>query len=459
MSALSHPRIVVLGGGPAGDVAALRGSIRGAEVTLIERDNLGGTCMNWGCIPTKSLLATTDLLRRIHHAGELGINVSGVEVDFSRMMARKDEVVSTMRRGVEAACKRRNVTVVKGSGVIEGDAVRVGKERFEFDHLIVCTGTAAGGLPAIDMNHSAVVTSDGILRLEKLPQSLVVIGGGVIGCEFASFFAPLGVKIDVVEVLPQILAGVDERIVRDFRRLMEKDGITFHTGTSVKDVQYAKNGVAVELAGGERIRAELMLVSVGRVPQTREIGLERAGVELDKRGNIVVDDFLRTKNPKIWAAGDCIGGLQLAHLASAEAARAVDNALGIEIRAMDRTVVPSCIYTHPEIAMVGLNPQTAKDAGREVKTGQARFLGDGKALAEGETDGMAQIYSDKESGLILGATVMGIHAVEIIHEVAVAMSDGLTVDELSDIIHAHPTVSEMVKDAAEQAIGLAPYLS
>jgi dihydrolipoamide dehydrogenase len=453
------PRVVVLGGGPAGDVAALRGAIRGADVTLVERAELGGTCMNWGCIPTKALLATTDLLRRMRRAGDLGIGTGEITVDFGRMMERKEEVVSTMRRGVEAACKRRKVEVVRGAGVVDGDSVRVGDRRIEFDHLIVCTGTEPSGLPGIAMEHPLVVTSNGILRLEKLPKRLLVIGGGVIGCEFASLFAPLGVTVDVVELLPEILAGVEPRIVREFRRLVEKDGVTFHTGRRVQGVEYGKQQVTATLDDGTALQADLLLVSVGRTPQSRGIGLEEAGVEIDDRGFIVVDEMLRTANPRIWGAGDVIGGLQLAHLASAEAERAVENALGIEPRAMDRTVVPSCIYTHPEIAMVGLSAEGAKAAGHEVTVGQARFLGDGKALAEGEPDGLAQICSDKQTGVILGATVMGIHAVEIIHEVGVAMSDGLTVDELGDIIHAHPTVSEMFHDAAQQAVGLAPYLS
>jgi dihydrolipoamide dehydrogenase len=259
--------------------------------------------------------------------------------------------------------------------------------------------------------------------------------------------------------LPQILAGVDPRIVTQFRKLVEKERITFQTGKRVDRVDYRKASLTAHLDDGTAIEADLLLVSVGRKPDTREIGLEDAGVKVSEGGHVEVDDHLRTANPKIWGAGDCIGGLQLAHLASAEAARAVENALGHEVMAIDRTVVPSCIYTHPEIAMVGLNSETAKAAGHEVKIGQARFIGNGKALGEGEPDGIAQLYSDASSGLLLGATVMGVHAVEIIHEVAVAISDGLSVDELGSIVHAHPTVSENIMDAAQMAAGVAPYLS
>jgi dihydrolipoamide dehydrogenase len=428
-------------------------------VTLIERAELGGTCLNWGCIPTKALLATADLLRKIRRAEEFGIEVSDVHVNFSRMMERKEEVVLKMRSGVEAACKRKKVDVVRAHGVVDGDAVVVGDTRYEYDHLIVCVGTEASGLPGLDMDHPSVVTSNGILRLERIPERLLVIGGGVIGCEFASFFAPLGTKITVVEMLPQILAGVEPRIVTQFRRLMEQQGVTFLTGRKLAEVaEYRADDLTARLDDGTTIDADVLLVSIGRKPETRGIGLEDAGVEIDERGHVVVDDMLRTRNPRIWGAGDCIGGLQLAHLASKEAERAVENALGHHPRAIDRTVVPSCIYTHPEIAMVGLNTETGKAAGYQVKVGQARYLGNGKALGEGETDGLAQIFSDAATGLIIGACIMGTHAVEIVSEISVAMSDGLTAEELGDVIHAHPTVSEVIMDASQVTVGVAPYL-
>jgi dihydrolipoamide dehydrogenase len=452
-------RVVVLGGGPAGDVAALRAAELGAETTLIERAELGGTCLNWGCIPTKSLLAGADLLRKIREAADFGIRVSQPEIDFPRMMERKEEVVLKMRNGVSAACKRHKVNVVKAQGVVEGDAVVAGGEQHPFDHLIVCTGTEPSGLPGIDMEHPAVVTSNGILRLERVPEHLLVIGGGVVGCEFASLFVALGARVSVVEVLPQILAGVDPRVVQQFRRRVEKEGIVFHTGRRLETMDYRADGVTAHLDDRTTIDADCVLVSVGRRAQTRGIGLEDVGVEIDAEDHLLVDDHLRTANPRIWGAGDCIGGLQLAHLGSAEGGRAAENALGRNVMRMDRTVVPSCIYTHPEIAMVGYNTETAMAAGIEVKVGQARYLGNGKALGEGEPDGLAQLYADARTGLLVGATVMGVHAVEIIHEVAVAISDGLTMDDLGAVIHAHPTVSELIMDSAEQGAGVAPYLS
>jgi dihydrolipoamide dehydrogenase len=240
---------------------------------------------------------------------------------------------------------------------------------------------------------------------------------------------------------------------------MEAQGITFLTGRLLERAAASNDSITAALDDGTQIQADILLVSIGRTPQTKGIGLEGIGVEVDERGHIVVDGMLRTANPRVWGAGDCIGGLQLAHLGSKEGERAAENALGDHPRPIDRTVVPSCIYTHPEIAMVGLNTETAKQAGYSVKTGQARYLGNGKALGEGEPDGLAQLYTDEATDLILGATIMGAHAVEIIAEVAVAISDGLTGAELGDIIHAHPTISELVMDAAQQGEKVAPYLS
>ncbi len=457
---MSEPtRVVVLGGGPAGDVAALRAAQLGADVTMIERAELGGTCLNWGCIPTKALLATADLLRRVRRADEFGLVVPEVSFDFPKMMSRKQDVVLKMRSGVEGAAKRKGVTVVRGEGRVDGDAVVVDGERYVYDHLVVCVGTEPSGLPGYDMDHPAVLTSNDILVLESVPESLIVVGGGVIGCEFASLFAALDTKITVIEILPRLLAGIDNRTASQFQKLLEKEGVTVHLGRQATVSEYRDDGVTVTLDDGTEISAEKLLVSVGRRSQAAGIGLEELGVEITDRGIVVVDEYLRTANPKIWAVGDCIGGLQLAHLASAEGGRAVENALTGHLIPMDRTVVPSCIYTHPEIATVGLNADAAKEAGFDVKLGQARFVGSGKALGEGEPDGYAQLVTDANTGLLLGATIMGVHAVEMIHEIGVAISDGLTVTELGEIIHAHPTVSEMVMDAAQQAVGVAPYLS
>ncbi|MGH7640441.1 MAG: dihydrolipoyl dehydrogenase [Candidatus Dormibacteria bacterium] len=454
------PKLVVLGGGPAGDVAALRGAQLGAEVVLVERRELGGTCLNRGCVPSKALLAISALARKIQHAQDFGLEVGELRFDFPRMQARKDEIVLRMRRGVEAACRRHGVRVLQAEGRIRDGQLVAGDEALDFDQLVLCVGTEPSGLPGIDLGQDRVITSDGVWSLEQIPKRLLVVGGGVIGCEFASLFAPLGTQVTVVELLPQLLTGIDRRTASQFQKLLEGEGVQVHLESQVEGLDFGKRAVRARITGGAEAEFDLVLVAVGRAPQTRGIGLEEAGVGLSQRGHLEVDERLRSANPKIWGAGDCIGGLQLAHLASAEAALAVENALGGGAGvAIDRTVVPNCIFTHPEIATVGLHADAAREQGHEVKLGQARFIGEAKALAEGEPEGYVQLVADASSGLLLGATIMGPHAVELIHEVGVAISDGFTMAELGQVIHAHPTVSEVVMDAAQQGSGVAPYLS
>ncbi|HEV2908194.1 MAG TPA: dihydrolipoyl dehydrogenase, partial [Candidatus Eremiobacteraceae bacterium] len=369
-------RVVVLGGGPAGDVAALRAAQLGAQVTLIERAQLGGTCLNWGCIPTKALLASADLLRKVRRASEFGIEVSEPKINFAKMMSRKEDIVVKQRSGVEAACKRKKVEVVHGQGALASEAVVVNGTRYPYDFLIVGVGTEPAGLPVLEMDQPAVITSNGVLRLETVPKRMLIIGGGVIGCEFASLFAALGTEITIVEILPRILTGIDARTAGQFQKMIEKDGVRVLTGQRVKEIlQYRRDGLVAQIDDGSKFDVDKLLVSVGRVPQTRDIGLEGAGVKIDARGHIETDEYLRTANPKIYAIGDCRGGLQLAHKASAEGARAVENALDHHPMPMDWSVIPSCIYTHPEIASVGLNADEAKETGHEVELGTARVIG------------------------------------------------------------------------------------
>jgi dihydrolipoamide dehydrogenase len=452
-------RVAVLGAGPGGAVAALRAAQLGADVTLIERADVGGTCLNWGCIPTKALLAGADLLRRIRQAADFGIHVSKPRIDFARMMARKEEIVSRQRAGVEAAIARKRIHLVHGPGVLRDDGIAVGDTRYPYDAAIIAVGTQAVLPPGIDTTNPHVLTSNDVLRLDRLPRSMLVLGGGVVGCEYASLFAALGTRVTIVELLPRLLTGVDERAATYLQRALERDGVRVLTGRQLTDLRTGDAGIAARLDDGTDVSADDLLVAVGRAPQTRGIGLEEAGVVLDERGWIRVDAYLRTDNPRVYAIGDCVGGAQLAHKASAEGHRAAENALGVHPAPMDYTVIPSCIYTHPEIACVGLHAAAAAAAGHRVTTGQARFAGSGKALAEGDAEGFAQIVADAGTGRILGATMVGLHAVEIIHEVAVAMADGLTLDDLGAVIHAHPTVSEVVMDAAQAGEGIAPYLS
>ncbi len=365
-----------------------------------------------------------------------------------------------MRQGVEGAAKRKGVKVVRGEGRVDGDAVVVDGERYPFDHLIVCVGTEPSGLPGFDMEHPAILTSNDILVLESGARVDAGRRRRGVGCEFASLFAPLGTEITIVEILPRLLLG-HRQPHRDPVPAPAREGRRGRPPRAPGGRDHGLPRRRRHRAARRRHRGQRREAArVGGPPIAGGgIGLEEIGVEITERGHVVVDEFLRTANPRVWGAGDCIGGLQLAHLASAEAARAVENAVGGEMVPMDRTVVPSCIYTHPEIATVGLNADDAKERGYEVTIGQARFGGSGKALGEGEPDGYAQLVVDSETGLLLGATIMGVHAVEMIHEIGVAIAEGLTASELGEVIHAHPTVSEMVMDAAQQAVGVAPYLS
>ena len=449
----------MLGGGPAGDVAALRAAQLGAR-PVIERAELGGTCLNWGCIPTKSLLATADLLRRVRRADEYGLVVPEVSFDFPKMMSRKEERAPPMRKGVEGAAKRKGVTVVRGEGRVEGDEVVVDGERHPYDHLVVCVGTEPVGLPGFDMDHPAVLTSNEILGAGEGARrrcSWWAAASSAASSQASSRPSAPGSRSSRSCPACCRHRQAHREPVPEADREGGRGRPPRPPGAEITD--YRDDGVTVSLDDGTEICAEKLLVSVGRRSQAAGIGLEEIGVEITERGHVVVDEYLRTANPKVWGVGDCIGGLQLAHLASAEGARAVENAAGGEMLPMDRTVVPSCIYTHPEIATVGLNADAAKEAGYNVKLGQARFGGSGKALGEGEPDGYAQLVMDAETRLLLGATIMGVHAVEMIHEIGVAIAEGLTASELGEVIHAHPTVCEMVMDAAQQAVGVAPYLS
>jgi dihydrolipoamide dehydrogenase len=455
----SPVRIVVLGGGPGGYVAALRAARHGAQVTLVEKDLIGGTCLNRGCIPTKALLASSEALAKARAGEEYGFNVGGeIRPDLPRMMARKDRVVTTLRDSVEVLLKKAKVEVIRGTGRLGRGltvAVDTGAETrtVEADKVIIATGSEPARLPMFDFGHQAVLTSTSALELERIPESLLIVGAGVIGCEFASFFAELGTKITMVEMLPQMLPLEDKRIAKQFQGVYRKRGIDILLRTKVESIEeYADDHVVAALSDGSKLIVERILVSVGRSPNSRDIGLEEAGVETDARGYVVVDDHLATTAPNIYAIGDVNGGLLLAHVASYEAYVAVDNCLGAD-RIRDLRSTPSCTYSHPEVASVGINEEQAAESGYQPVTGTYRFAALGKALAMGEDAGYVQLVADKETDLVLGANMMGPHVTDIIHEVALAVQNGLTVSQLGDTIHAHPTIAEALMEAAHDVHG------
>ena len=469
MSEANPVRVAVLGAGPGGYVAALRAAKRGAQVTLIEKDLVGGVCLNRGCIPTKTLLASVEAFVLAKAGDEFGFVVTGdVRPDISRMRQRKEQVVSRLREGIETLLKKAKVRLVHGNGRLlpatgpESPATprfslevetAQGREVIEADKVILATGSEPVLLPIFDFSHPSILTSTEALELTEIPQTLVIVGAGVIGCEFASLFSDLGSQVTMVEMMPQMLPTEDKRVAKQLQTIFRKRGISVLLETRVERViEYASDHVVLELSSGSQLAAEKVLVSVGRKPNSYGIGLEELGVEVDSRGFITVNDYLETTVPGIYAVGDVNGGLMLAHVASHEGMVAADNCLGAS-RARDLRSTPSCVYSRPEVASVGLNADQASEAGYEVITGTFRFGALGKALALGEDTGYVQIVADKATDRVLGAVMMGPHVTDLVHEVAVAVHCGLTVRQLGETIHGHPTLAEAVMEALHDAHG------
>jgi len=455
---LSDTRIIIVGAGPAGYVAAIRAAQLGAQVSLIEEAQVGGTCLNRGCIPTKSLLASTETLSLIRGAKKLGIEVEGIKPDFTRMMERKNEVVSRVVKGVEYLLKANKVKLVKGkASFLDLHKVEVktneGKEKIEGDFTIIATGSKPVLLPFIDFNHPAVLTSETTLELAQSPQSLLIVGAGAIGCEFASIFGPLGTQITMVEMMDRILPQEDKRISLMMKQILQKRGINIFTGTRLEEItDYEKDGFTARLDNGEKISAEKILICVGRSPYTEGLSLENLDLRLDQKGNITVNERMQASEERVYAIGDVVGGYLLAHVAFEEGIVAAENALGVDSK-IDYTSIPNCIFTSPQIATVGLTLDKARERGIEAKIGRFRFSASGKAQALDETDGFVQLVVEEESGEVLGGQIIGPHAADLVHEIALAIRWELTVDEIGSTVHAHPTLSEAVMEAARKAQG------
>ncbi len=467
-------RILVLGGGPGGYSAAFEAARLGAEVTLVERDQLGGTCLNWGCVPTKTILSSARVAHDARRASELGLRLPAAEVDIETLMERKERVVEELRGQVEASAGRLKVDVVYGEGVLVGPkTVRVttadGTTDHEPDALILATGSVPWLLPGIDHGLERVWTSDEAVSLVDLPESVLIVGGGVIGLEFACAYASFGAEVHVVELTPAVLPGNDKRVQRVAQSSLESMGVKFHLGTKAASVEQIGETMVTTLEGGEVIETGYVLSAVGRVPASEGLGLAEAGIVMD-RAAVKVDGHLRTNVDGVFAVGDLIGGMMLAHVADEEGVAAARNAVrsyefaeaeGLLaklahlplLESVDLSCVPACVYTFPEIGVVGMTRDDAKEAGLDAVLAVAKMAGNGKALAEGEDEGFVQLVADKRTGKVLGAQIVGPHAVETIHEVALAKRHGLTVRDLAETVHAHPTVSEVIKAAAIDAAG------
>jgi dihydrolipoamide dehydrogenase len=449
--------VVVIGAGPGGYPAAIRAAQLGATVALVEKEHVGGTCLNWGCIPTKTLIASSDLYARVGRAEELGVKTKGVSFDYAAISARKDDVVAKLKGGVAQLVNGNGIKLFEGVASFERrNRLKVcssggGQETIDAGRVIIATGSESM-MPYFLPKSKRVVDSRAFLGMKKLPGSLIVLGGGVIGCEFACMAAQFGVKVTLVEMLKDVLMPLDADIRNELRRGMEKElGIRVLTGKALEDVEADASCVKGKF-GDEKIEADMLLVAVGRCPVTGDLELDKAGLGVMESGHIEVDEYCRTGVATVYAIGDVTVGLQLAHLATSEGITAAENACGLGPRKRE-TVVPSCIFTVPEIGSVGLTEQQANQAGTAVKTGKFVFSGLGKALAAGEPHGFVKWVADAETGQLLGAHVVGAHATELISEAAVAVRAELTVSEAARTIHCHPTFAEAWMEAAHAVHG------
>ena len=445
----------IIGGGPGGYVAAIKAAQLGGKVCLIEKGEWGGTCLNRGCIPTKTLFSVAHFATQVREAEGFGIKISGAEIDYSQVLGHKEATVKKLTGGIAQLLKRNGVHTINGTGVLTGrnriEATKADgtQEQIDANQIIIATGSEPANIPLFEIDEQQVLTTTGILELTDLPKSIIIVGGGVAGCEFASIFNGLGCDITILELLPTILATEDTQIVRQLRLLMRRKGIEIKTDANVTHVDKSESGVTATLESGESFDAEKMLISIGRSFNSEGIGLETVGVRTD-RGKIIVDERMETNVPGIYAVGDVASRYLLAHVASAEGIVAAQNCIGGEAE-MDYSTIPWCVFTIPEIARCGMTEDQAKEEGYAVKVGRFPYAASGKALGMRETDGFVKVISDQEFGDILGVHILGAHASDLIHEAVIAMRMEASVADLAHTIHAHPTLAEAVMESAEAA--------
>jgi dihydrolipoamide dehydrogenase len=450
--------IAVIGAGPGGYPAAIRAAQLGARVAIIEKEKLGGTCLNWGCIPTKALIAAAETFEKIKHAEKFGINVKDASVDYSVMIGNKDKAVGTLRSGINSLLTANGVKQFTGTAsfvdrnTIEVDGgASVPASRISAKKIIIATGSTSA-MPGFLPKHERVVESRAFLDIKQLPATMIVLGGGFIGCELACMAAMLGVKVTIVELLEDILLLLDPDVRREVRAHMEKNlGIRVLTGKALDKISADAKSVRGNF-GDETLSADLLLCAVGRKPVTDGLKLENAGLKTTERGFIEADDYCRTKVANIFAIGDVTGKIQLAHYATAQGIAAAENAVQTKLHKHD-TIVPNVIFTSPEVGTAGLSEDDAKKQNRAVKTGKFRFAGLGKGMATGETTGFVKWIADAATDQLLGAAAVGPHATELIAEAAAVIRSELTTSELGRTIHAHPTFSEAWMEAAHALHG------
>ena len=452
--------LIILGGGPGGYVAAIRAARHGLKVAVVEKSRLGGVCLNWGCIPTKTLLKNAEHMQFLQEAGQWGFSFDNLKFDFAKIINRSRQVADTSSKGVSYLMKQHKITVVKGRGKLtDRSTVAILNDAGEqtdnltAPHIIIATGGRARMLPGINADGKRILTSSDALILKKIPQSMVIIGAGAIGMEFAYFYHTFGTEITIVEMLPSILPNEDEEISHALRRIYEKAGMQILTGTQVESIQTDKTKVKIEVATGndkKQLKAENCLVAVGVQGNIEDIGLEAAGVRT-KAGAIVVDKFMHTNIPGIYAIGDVVGAPWLAHIASNEGIVCVDQIAGRAPAGMDYSSFPVCTYCQPQVASIGLTEKQAREGGHNIKIGKFPFTASGKARAIGHKHGFVKVIFDARYGKILGAHILGPEATEMIAEFGLAKTLESTNEEIAHTIHAHPTLSEAMMEATLDA--------
>ncbi|HEY3446113.1 MAG TPA: dihydrolipoyl dehydrogenase [Myxococcales bacterium] len=452
--------VVVIGAGPGGYVAAIRAAQNGLKTALVERDKkLGGTCLLRGCIPTKALLHSASLMDSLAKAGDFGVNVPGFALEMEKVIKRKERVVAKLTGGVAGLMKKYGVTVFKGHGRLAGKGrVTVDgetKETLEARHVIVATGSEVKNLPFATPDHKKILTSDSMLEVTAVPKSLVVLGAGAVGMEFASIFKSFGSAVTLVEMMPHLLPLEDEDVSKEIEKAYRRRKIEFLVGAKVQKVESTEAGVKVSVGVGEGVQvleAEALLVAVGRKAVIEDVGLDTVGVKVE-RGLIPVDGLMRTNVENVWAIGDLVPTLALAHVASHEGIVAADAIAGKNPTPINYDRAPSATYTSPEVASVGLTEKKARERGHEIKVGTMPFAAIAKATIAGENEGFVKIIADKKYDEILGVHIIGAHATELIAEACAALELEATAEELATTIHAHPTLSEAVGEAAHGVLG------
>ncbi|MBS1752951.1 MAG: dihydrolipoyl dehydrogenase [Ferruginibacter sp.] len=453
--------VIVLGSGPGGYPAAIRASQLGKKVAIVERESLGGICLNWGCIPTKALLKSAQVYEYTKHANNYGIKIDNPSADFGAVISRSRGVADKMSKGIQFLMKKNKIDVVMGNGKLiaanklEVTAADGSKQVLEAKNIIIATGGRARELPSMPIDRKKIIGYREAMALQQQPKSMIICGSGAIGSEFAYFYNSLGTKVTMVEFMPRLVPVEDEEISKELEKQFKKQGMTIMTSAEVTSVDTSGAGVKakVKTASGEQtLEADILLSAVGVVANIENIGLEALGIKTEK-GKIIVDANQQTNVPGIYAIGDCTPGQALAHVASKEGINAAEHLSGHHPEPMDYNNIPGCTYCLPEIASVGYTEKAAKDAGYEVKVGKFPFVASGKAVAAGATEGFVKIIYDAKYGELLGCHMIGLNVTDMVAEIVVARKLETTAHEILNAVHPHPTMSEAVKEATAAAYG------